>query len=419
MDDFWFRTGEDLLNDDVAQWMAKDLVFYPQLQVRVSGTFARPARSNVEPALVSRIKRAYRLAMDEFDGAGDCQWTQFNEHARDIHESLVTDSDDALTRILEDPIPTRLFYGFYSLAQDLNLNESSPDGLKLADWSIRHIFCCLVRFAEATAAIRAWNPENLALSNATSQMLETLLIALDDALGVRLDFPNPFPREFGLPTTRGIASYRAPQAIYQAWRTRELLRESGGTNVLEIGAGMGRTAYYARCLGIINYTIVDLPLANVAQAAFLGRVLGSDSIWLPGDPDWQQAGRIRISPPRWLTDSEDDFDIAVNADSIPEMDIHHAIGYFQEICRRAPLFLSINQESYSLRVRDLPSRCGIEPRVLRYPHWLRKGYVEEVYRFDRPPGPNHRGDTARDRLDGHPKIDQNLDPPTSSGAIKD
>ena len=75
------------------------------------------------------------------------------------------------------------------------------------------------------------------------------------------------------------------------------------------------------------------------------------------------------------------------------MDARHAVGYFHEISQRADLFLSINQESYSLRVRDLPSKCEIEPRVLRYPYWLRKGYVEEVYSFRStighlPPLPN-------------------------------
>jgi hypothetical protein len=383
-DEFWFRTGKELLNDDrsAAHWMAKDLQFYPGLGVNISGKFSLTTHLKIEHELVSRIKTAYRLAMEGFEGAGDSQWSKFAEHSRSIHECLLADSDAGITQILEDPIPTRLFYGFYSLAQDLNLDESSQEGVELGRWSIRQILGCLIRLAEATGSIRAWNPENPPSDDGvTSATLETLLTALDEAIGIRLDFPNPFPREFGLPSSRGIASYRAPQAIYQAWRTRELLRERGGTKVLEIGAGLGRTAYYAQRLGITDYVIVDLPLANVAQAVFLGRVLGSDSIWLPGDPISQMAGRIRIYPPRWLTHSQEEFGVALNADSITEMDAHHAIGYFREISRRADLFLSINQESYSLRVRDLPSKCEIEPRVLRYPYWLRKGYVEEVYSF--------------------------------------
>ena len=152
--------------------------------------------------------------------------------------------------------------------------------------------------------------------------------------------------------------------------------------MLEIGAGMGRTAYYARRLGITDYTMVDLPLGNVAQAAFLGRVLGSDAIWLPGDSSTQKAGRIRIYPPSWLANSDEEFGVALNADSTTEMDTEQAMGYFCEMARRVAVFLSINHEGYSLQVRDLPSKCEIDTRVLRYPYWLRKGYVEEIYRFD-------------------------------------
>jgi hypothetical protein len=366
--------------------MAKSLLFYPQLPLHITGSFVPYPGSKIDPQLVSRIKTAYQLAIDGFEGAGDSPWSNYAERSRHIHESLVTESNDAITRVLEDPIPTGLFYGFYSLAHDLGLDESSCEGLRLADWSTQQIFGCLIRLAESIGSIRLWNPEGTHPApsyDATSASLETLLATLDEGIGIRVDFPNPFPREFGVPSNRGIASYRAPQAIYQAWRARELLREIGGANVLEIGAGMGRTAYYAKRLGISDYTIVDLPLANVAQAAFLGQALGSDAIWLPGDESSKKAGRIRIYPPSWLTRSDEEFGVALNADSITEMDIQHAVRYFREMARRAAVFLSINHEGYPLRVRDLPSKGEIETRVLRYPYWMRKGYVEEIYYFRR------------------------------------
>jgi hypothetical protein len=368
--------------------MAKSLLFYPQLPLRLVGSFVPYPGSKIDPQLVSRIKTAYQLATDGFEGAGDSPWSNYAERSRHIHECLVAESDDAITRVLEDPIPTGLFYGFYSLAHDLGLDESSCDGLRLADWSTQQVFGCLIRLAESTGSIRLWNPEGTHAApsdGATSASLEKLLAALDEGIGIRVDFPNPFPREFGVPSSRGIASYRAPQAIYQAWRTRELLRETGSANVLEIGAGMGRTAYYAKRFGIRDYTVVDLPLANVAQAAFLGRTLGSDAIWLPGDDSSQKTGRIRIYPPSWLASSDEKFGVALNADSITEMDTQHAMRYFREMGRRASVFLSINHEGYALRVRDLPSKCEIETRVLRYPYWLRKGYVEEIYYFRHPP----------------------------------
>lgn len=370
--------------NSVARWMTKRMLFYPQLTVHATGAFVPHSSARIDPQLVSRIKTAYRLAIDSFEGAGNSPWSNYGTFSADIHRALLAESDAEIARVLEDPFATKLFYGFYSIAQDLHLDEASREGRRMADWAVHQIFGCLVRLAEATGSCRLWNPEGnepAPTCGTTPADLERLLEALDGVIGARLDFPNPFPREFGLASSRGIASYRVPQAIYQAWRIRELLREAGKMKVLEIGAGMGRTAYYARRFGIVGYAIVDLPLANVAQAAFLGSVLGSDAIWLPGDPASQRAGRIQIYPPNWLGSCSEKFDLALNADSMPEMDEQHAIEYFRQISRVAGLFVSINHENYALRVRDLPAKCAIKAQVIRYPYWLRKGYVEEIFAF--------------------------------------
>jgi hypothetical protein len=365
-------------------WIEKELGFYPQLRPKIAGVFVPSPPSPIPASLISRIKTSYRLAMASFRGAGDSPWSTYIDRARNIHESLLAADDHDITRILSDPIPTRLFYGFYSVTRDLDLDESSIASRPLADKAVRQVFDCMLRLAEATGAMRIWNPEGVNSLRyddeyGTPTGLEALLKALETTIGTNLDFPNPFQREYGLPTTRGIASYRAPHAIYQAWRAQELLRHIGGKNVLEIGAGMGRTAYYAKRMGINDFTIVDLPLASVAQAAFLGQVLGPDAIWLPGDPVSKQAGRIRICPPEWLSTNDETFALVLNADSITEMDGKTAATYFREIARRTTLFLSINHEDYPTRTSELPSKCGIKAWVQRHPYWLRKGYVEELY----------------------------------------
>jgi hypothetical protein len=324
--------------------------------------------------------------MDHFKGTGDSVWSEFSKRSRYIHESLLAQSDERITQILEDPIPTSLFHGYYSVVRDLDFNEHSHEARKLREWVVQQIFECLVRLAQATGATRLWNPERMqpepdGKESITPGSSEDLLTELDREIGLRMDFPNPIQGEFGLPTTRGIASYRAPHAIYQAWRTQKLLGETTKASVLEIGAGMGRTAYYARHLGITDFTIVDLPLANVAQANFLGRILGPEAIWMLGDPVSEQAGRIRICPPEWLANTDKEFNVILNVDSITEMDSPHAVNYINEIIRRTTMFLSINHEANPLSVRDLLSKCGIKTRTLRYPYWLRKGYVEEIVFF--------------------------------------
>jgi SAM-dependent methyltransferase len=369
-----------------ATWLSKSLLYYPRLRADIEGSFVPSAPREITPSLVARIKTSYRLAIERFKGVGDSVWSVFSERSRDIHESLLAPSNERITQVLEDPIPTSLFNGYYSVTRDLSLDEDSRGARKLREWSIHQSVECFLRLAQATGATRLWNPERLhperdGETPFDSASLEALLAELDKAIGIRIDFPNPLPREFGLPTSRGIASYRTAHAIYQAWRTRELLRDTKGTRVLEIGAGMGRNAYYAKRLGIGEFTIVDLPLANVAQANFLGRVLGPDAIWMPGDAIADQSGRVRICPPDWLESSDEQFDVVLNVDSITEMDSEHAISYLRDISRRAKLLLSINHEANPISTRELLSQCAIEARRLRYPYWLRRGYAEEIFFF--------------------------------------
>lgn len=369
-------------------WAKNSLLFYPELHVQIPGEFVQPGRDRIQPGLASRIAAAYRISMAQSHGAGASVWSRFSENAREIHDSLLSGNLDRIVAILEDPIPTQLFIGYYSVIRDFGLDESADELAKLRGWTVHQTLECFVRLAQAAGATLLWNPERVEQSRGegadfTAACLENLLARVDEAVGVRVDFPNPIQREFGLPTVRGIASYRAPHAIYQAWRVRELLGKSSEKRVVEVGAGMGRTAYYARLLGVKEFTIVDLPLGNVAQANFLGRALGPDAIWLPGDPVSDQAGRIRICPSEWLASSDELFDVVLNADSITEMDRRHAIDYVGWAGRCATTFLSINHEANLFSARNLCAKFNTRTRILRYPYWLRKGYVEEVVCFER------------------------------------
>jgi hypothetical protein len=135
---------------------------------------------------------------------------------------------------------------------------------------------------------------------------------LSAALGFDIQFPNPFVGEVGIETSSGVASYRAIQALYQSHRLRQEMQGIKRQRVIEIGPGMGRTAFYARAAGITDYTTVDLPLGVVSQACFLGAVLGSEGVWLIGDPPGLASGRIRLLPnvPKYFENER--FGVALN-----------------------------------------------------------------------------------------------------------
>ena len=190
-----------------------------------------------------------------------------------------------------------------------------------------------------------------------------------------MTFPNPFAGEIGLATGRGTASYRAVQALYQAQR----IKHFGAASVVEIGGGLGRTAFYAWQSGVRDYTLVDLPLTGVAQAYFLGRTLGPENVCLFGE---ERPG-IRVLPPTGFLEQSSHPDLVLNVNSLPELSRDAALAYVTEIRHRAARFLSVNHETEAFTVAELCAEVGM-PAAGRSPYWLRRGYVEEL--FTKPSG---------------------------------
>ncbi|MBY0264456.1 MAG: hypothetical protein K2P90_03375 [Holosporales bacterium] len=206
--------------------------------------------------------------------------------------------------------------------------------------------------------------------------VEKILNEIDTLYHTHITFPNPFPQEYGIQTRRGICSYRAIQALYQAIRLKEISKIYG-SKILEIGAGLGRTAFYARSLGLTNYTIVDIPLTTVAQGIFLGskEVLGESSISLVEEPFSE--GQLRIRSPEWLLESDEGFDILINVDSITEMDQKIATQYAKWASERIKLVLSINHEVNPFTAKEI--FCSYFTSMSRSLYWMRRGYVEEIF----------------------------------------
>jgi hypothetical protein len=299
--------------------------------------------------LMERIIAAYGQAVGATQQSDSFWDNAFFNLKRDVHDALLAKDRHVLAEMLRDPGQTDLFYGFENLARSL------ANGV---DYGGRNVHLDLMLLPDA----------------------ERLLARLDDALGSSLQFPNPFAGEVGLATSRGVASYRAVQSIFQAWRIAELVGGQPGARVLEIGAGLGRTAYYATQFGVSDYTIIDIPLSNVAQAAFLGRALGTDAIRLFGE----DGSGVRIVPPPVFLEGDDTYDLVVNVDSLTELAPDVARSYAEAIKARAALFLSINHEHQAFTVREVFNQIGLTA-ASRSPYWMRRGYVEEVFPVGRRP----------------------------------
>jgi hypothetical protein len=184
---------------------------------------------------------------------------------------------------------SNLFYGFDGTVIEFvqTIKRHLNEGKTIAKLPHDH----LLRAAEIMGAlpyehIDGGGPDGNIVSYG-SMPTDEIIDAIDRHLGVSLKFPNPFPDEYGIQTSRGIVSCHVPHAIYHAWRIREFVKSKNNPRVLEIGGGLGRAAYYAWQLGIKDYTIIDLPLTDVSQAYFLMRTLGDDNNAL-----WRGAAKV-------------------------------------------------------------------------------------------------------------------------------
>src|SRR5262249_53278509 len=152
----WRRTVLRYLDDkyDVRVWTHKDIIFYPSMTAPPKGAFSARPIPEVDQRLISRIKTAYGLALEHNGDIGASPWARYASQAKTLHEALIAGTNDSITALLTDPINTKLFFGFHSLAIDLNIGESMPGARPLADWSAKQILDSMIRLAEATGAIR-------------------------------------------------------------------------------------------------------------------------------------------------------------------------------------------------------------------------------------------------------------------------
>jgi hypothetical protein len=326
-----------------------------------------------DDAVLNRIKRSYRLAIDRYRQPPRTMWGEIDERRAEIHETLTSEDNERCRSLLSHPEHSTLYMGTDIIGADFSGAFAHEPGFtsRYAQWTYDH----LLSAAESIGAIPLPHPEAKDRPVAVYGTDE-ILDKIDRFVSGAFRYPNPFPGEWGLLSARGVISWKVPMAIYQAHRLSVLAHMVGGARVLEIGPGVGRTALHARQLGLTDYTTIDLPLGVVAQACFLTAVLGPEAIWMTGDEKPPQPGQIRLLPPGHLDETPEDFDIILNTDSLTEMPREQAEAYFRYAAEHAKVLYSINHEVNQFRVSEM-QLPGVT--TLRHPCAIRAGYVEEYF----------------------------------------
>lgn len=134
--------------------------------------------------------------------------------------------------------------------------------------------------------------------------------------------------------------------------------------------------------------IADLPIVSVIQGYYLMKSVGLKSVNLSGEPVTLEH-KTRLIP-YWELDEIPGKSVSlfINTDSMPEIDDDIAEHYMELIKDKGSnTFLSINQETQAGEaVQDLVEKARGFKRVYRFPHWMLRGYVEELYEIvDRTP----------------------------------
>ena len=322
--------------------------------------------------LIERLKNFYILCDANFEGNKDSVWSAiFKGLHGDIHSAFIDGDNEKIVDILRNPKKYNLFYGFENMCRDLLKNKRLEDILEP-----ELTMDGLLSLCEAVGVINISNPESLKIIKAIDP--EPAIELLEKEFGFNLCFPNPFDGEYGIKTRKGIISYRAIQALYQAWRISTIVKNIPNPAILEIGGGLGRTAYYCHQFGISDYTIVDIPISSLAQANFLGRVLPEDNLKLFGEST-DAISKIKLIPPKEFFNSDLKYDLIINADSLTELNIEIAKQYLRKIGKIGGIFLSINHEFNSFTVNGITKGLPGLNKLYRNKYWMRRGFVEELF----------------------------------------
>ncbi len=247
----------------------------------------------------------------------------------------------------------------------------------------------LICLAEALGVLPLEHAEHGRWGDNLYSDVNAVLAKIEQQLNISLGPPLGAIPVTGLKTDRGVFHYRHLNAIYTAYLIAQLV--SNDTPVCEFGGGLGAVALYARRMGLLDYTLYDLPITNLFAGNFLINALGADSVTLLGESGTKDS--IKILPYWKCLEAPDGiFGLSLNQDSFPEIDEELVKQLLQQIRRMTrEYFVSINHESQN-EMTPTRSQLNISAilkdesgfaRISRTKYWMREGYVEEVYRLAR------------------------------------
>ncbi len=353
----------------------KDQFFRNQKLLNIKNKIA--ISKNISSINRNKLDEIYKLLNEHDHIHKDSMWHSIlsNYHIKFLN--FVNNNKSNLNHALDNPHSFNIFYGFDDNCKILYKNSSFNFKFKYSLLIIDK----LISFCEFLGILKLNNPENHKKINKNLN-IENLIKKIEKKIKLKLKFNNPFPGERGIKTSKGILTSREIQAIYQAYIIKRTLNcnEFKNKNILEIGGGLGRTAYYCYKFGIKNYTLVDLLIPRICQINYLSRLINEKKIISKPKLSNFYQKNIKVVSPQFLFSNNVKFDLVFNSDSFTEIDFINQKKYQKYLKKNSKIFLSINHENNHYKVSDYFDTKNPN-KYSKNLYWLRRGYVEEIFKF--------------------------------------
>jgi len=319
------------------------------------------------------ISRMRNILSNEIIVSG--HWTDMYNlgDKKSILQELIESNDKQFYEIVSNPQKNNLHFGFGDICKEVINNH------RVGDFYInKRIYDTIYRIS-CSLGIEKF-PETYHFLKFDFKSPDEMLNQIFENINCKTNFPNIFKGEFGLKTNYGLVSFAPIQQMYHALKILELKKNYNIESVIEIGAGLGLSAYHSRSFGIKDYTILDLSLGTLSQSFFLASTIGEENILIKEEilNESNAKDKIKLIPSNRTDLVPEKIDLAINCDSITEMSKEQALKYVKLLSNKSKYFLSINHDNNKFKIKDIFKNSTFN-RIYRVPSWYRRGYIEELY----------------------------------------
>jgi hypothetical protein len=337
-------------------------------------------KSHNSIAIANRLLKSYHMAIE------DEKKSPFKRDGEDLWSKLIRDELPELMDAIDRKDPEKLvsfllgfgesyvwFGGITTCVDGYNKNQN-PQHIALT--YLDKIIC----IAEYLGILQLENPECGPVGENLHVDIEVLINEIENAIGISISPPMEIIHTDGINVGGNVFHYRHINSLYNAIKIARLNTKNG--RVCEFGGVLGITAMYANRFGIIDYTILDLPITCLLAGHYLLHALGDNNVCLYGET--MSENSIKILPYWECLDIPDkSIDLTINQDRLPEISDNLIAEYLTQIKRITKKhFLSINHEYFYPRtVCNFVKSSGGYEVVSRSKCWVREGYVDEVFRI--------------------------------------